>query len=117
MESSPEPGSWKAGVSKSLVAGAIGLPRQRVLDYRATRGRHGREVGLYDNGPRILRTLDLRLWHGTPEPLLEPRQAEAGVVAGGEAPVVHLDAVVTRVGVCNHRPGVAGCGQIPPGEF
>src|SRR5947209_1477490 len=49
-------------------------------------------------------TPDLPPRRGAAEPLLEPRRAEAGVVAGGETLIVHLDAVITCVGVRGHRP-------------
>ena len=55
--------------------------------------------------PGILRRPDLPPKPAAAEPLFEPRRAEAGVVAGREAPIVHRDA--GKAPGHHHRSGVA----------
>ena len=45
--------------------------------------------------------------YGAAEPVLETRRADARVIAGGEALIVHLYAEVACVGVCGHLPCVS----------
>src|SRR5436189_519117 len=59
-------------------------------------------------------TLPLR--YGAAEPVLETRRAEARVIAGGEALIVHRDAEVERLGIGDYRPYVPGCVQELPHE-
>ena len=44
----------------------------------------------------------LPLRYGAAEPVLETRRSKPRVIAGSEALIVHLYAVVERVGVRNH---------------
>src|SRR5205823_10335612 len=57
------------------------------------------------------------VWFGVvSEPVLETRRAEARVIAGGEALIVHRDAEVERLGIGDYRPYVPGCVQELPHE-
>src|SRR5213594_2212861 len=60
-------------------------------------------------------TLPLR--YGAAEPVPETRRAEARVIAGGEALIVHLYAEVACVDVCGHFPCVSVCAQVSSDEF
>src|SRR6516165_10590628 len=55
--------------------------------------------------------------NGVFEPVLETCRAEARVWAWGEALVVHLEAVVERVGIGGYLPRVPGCVQELTHEF
>src|SRR4029453_1865381 len=57
------------------------------------------------------------LTYGACEPVLETCRADARVIAGSEALIVHSDAVVERLGIGDYRPGVPGCVQELPHEF
>src|SRR5213596_1871 len=50
------------------------------------------------------------------QPVRETRWAEAGVSAWGEALIVHLNAVIERLGIGDYRPCVPGCVQELPHE-
>ena len=76
---------------------------------------------MVDLGLACLVSLPLR--HRTAEPVLETRRAEARMIAGREALIVHLDAEVAGVGVRDHlsagrgwRSGIVGrvrpCGSV-----
>ena len=54
---------------------------------------------------------------GAIEPILKARRAEARVVAGGEALIVHLCAEVACVGVGDHLARIPVCAQVTPGEL
>src|SRR2546428_5352343 len=59
----------------------------------------------------------LSLSYRAAEPVLETRRAEARVIAGGEALIVHRCAEVERVDVCGHLPRVSGCAQESSDKF
>ena len=51
------------------------------------------------------------------EPVLEACRADARVIAGNEALIVHRDAGAERLGIGDYRPCVPGCGQELPHEL
>ena len=51
------------------------------------------------------------------EPVLETCRAKARVIAGGEALIVHRNAVVERLGIGDYRPCFPGCVQELPHQL
>src|SRR5882724_6514895 len=99
--------------------------RPRCLDVLAE-GKFQHLSGLGDDGGIILELtahlLELehgfgsRLTYGASEPVLEACRAEAWVIAGSEALIVHLYAEVERLGIGDYRPCVLSCLQELPHE-
>src|SRR5436853_5725357 len=57
------------------------------------------------------------VWLGVAaEPVAEARRSKSRVFTRGETLIVHLYAVVERLGIGDYRPCVPGCGQELPHE-
>ena len=54
--------------------------------------------------------------HRAAEPIFEADRPESRVIAGGEALIVHRNAVVERLVIGDYRPWVPGCFQELPHE-